>query len=67
MLKDFDYTYDLLVYHHQLPSLLKFIEEIPENRLMLDHIGKPDIKEKIIQSGKKTSLNWQNIQESIVN
>ena len=46
LLKDFDYTYDLLVYHHQLTSLLKFIEEIPENRLMLDHIGKPDIKEK---------------------
>jgi L-fuconolactonase len=46
LLKDFDYTYDLLVYHHQLPSLLKFIEKIPENRLILDHIGKPDIKAK---------------------
>ncbi|NBO59250.1 MAG: amidohydrolase, partial [Chitinophagia bacterium] len=46
LLKDFNYTYDLLVYHHQLPSVLKFIEKIPENRLILDHIGKPDIKAK---------------------
>ena len=46
LLNDFDYTYDLLVYHHQLPSLLECVERLPENRLILDHIGKPDIKRK---------------------
>jgi L-fuconolactonase len=47
------YTYDLLIYHHQLPSLLNFIEKLPDNKLILDHIGKPDIKSRNIKSWKE--------------
>ena len=52
-LKEFNYTYDLLVYHHQLPSLLKLIDKVPENKLILDHIGKPNIKEKKFSKWKE--------------
>ena len=52
-LKAFNYTYDLLVYHHQLPSLLKMIDKVPENKFILDHIGKPDIKKKNISEWKE--------------
>jgi L-fuconolactonase len=41
-----DFSYDILIYHHQFPSLISFVEQLPNNRLMLDHIGKPAIKEK---------------------
>ena len=44
-----DYSYDLLVYHNQFPSLIKFVDKLPDNRMILDHIGKPDIKNKNIK------------------
>jgi L-fuconolactonase len=43
LLRDFDLAYDILVYHHQLPSVIEFVERFPEHRLVLDHIGKPAI------------------------
>lgn len=51
-LAPYGYTYDLLVYHHQFPSLIKFVEKLPDNRLILDHLGKPDIKNKNIKDWK---------------
>ncbi|MFZ9686967.1 MAG: amidohydrolase family protein [Chitinophagaceae bacterium] len=52
----YKYTYDLLIYHHQLPSLLKFTEKLPDNRFILDHIGKPNIKEKNIKAWKENII-----------
>ena len=48
-LSSVDYTYDLLVYHHQFSSLIKFVDKLPDNRMILDHIGKPDIKNRNIK------------------
>jgi L-fuconolactonase len=42
-LKDFDLAYDILVYHRHLPAVLEFVARFPEQRLVLDHIGKPAI------------------------
>ncbi|MEY4335942.1 MAG: hypothetical protein RLZZ45_861 [Bacteroidota bacterium] len=52
LLKALDFSYDLLVYHDQMGSLLHFVEKLPENRLILDHIGKPDIKSGNIKEWK---------------
>lgn len=52
-LSQFDYTYDLLVFHNQMESLIKFTDKLPDNRLILDHIGKPDIKNKEIKQWKE--------------
>lgn len=47
------YTYDLLVYHHQLPALISLTEKLPDNQMILDHIGKPDIKNQQFNSWKE--------------
>ena len=43
LLQRFGFSYDLLVYHGQLPSLLRFTERFPEQPFILDHLGKPNI------------------------
>lgn len=51
-LKAFDFTYDILVYHHQLESAIEFAAQFPWLRLVLDHCGKPDIKNKKVDEWK---------------
>jgi len=52
------YTYDLLVYHDQLPALQPLVESLSSDgaikdcKLVLDHMGKPDLKSGEIK-------NWQ--------
>lgn len=53
VLSTMDYTYDLLIYHYQLPSLIQFVDQLPDNRLILDHLGKPDIKGHEIKEWKE--------------
>ncbi len=38
------YTYDLLIYHHQLEEAAAFVEALGDQRLMLDHCAKPDVR-----------------------
>ena len=52
-LSELGFTYDLLIYHHQLPSLIKFVSQLPDNRMILNHIGKPDIKTKKFKDWKE--------------
>jgi L-fuconolactonase len=52
-LKNFGYTYDILVYHYQLPDVLEFVRKFPEQKLILDHCAKPDIKANDIAGWKK--------------
>lgn len=52
-LAEYGYTYDLLVYHNQLPALISMTENLPDNQLILDHIGKPDIRNKQFQTWKE--------------
>jgi L-fuconolactonase len=51
------FTYDILIYHYQLPAVLEFVSKFPEQQLVLDHCGKPGIREGEIAKWKK------NIQE----
>ncbi len=44
LLAKFDFTYDILVYAHQLDDVLKFIPHLEGQRLIIDHLAKPDIK-----------------------
>ena len=37
-------TYDILVYARQLPAAIAFARAFPRQRLVLDHLGKPDIR-----------------------
>jgi L-fuconolactonase len=38
------YTYDILVYPHHLPAVLKLLEQCPDQPFVVDHMAKPDIK-----------------------
>ncbi len=38
------YTYDILIYAHQLEQTVKAIEELPEMSLVIDHLAKPEIE-----------------------
>ena len=37
-------AYDILVYARQLPATIDFAAALPDQRLVLDHLGKPDIR-----------------------
>jgi L-fuconolactonase len=41
-------TYDILIYPHQLDDAIKICEEFPENKLIIDHLAKPNIRKKEI-------------------
>jgi len=51
-LKPFNQTYDILIYHSQLASALAFVRQLPEQKLVLDHCAKPDIRMKELQKWK---------------
>ena len=39
----YGFTYDLLVYHHQLGDALEFVSQAPEVKIVVDHLAKPSI------------------------
>jgi L-fuconolactonase len=53
LLKSYNYSYDILVYHHQLTDVLEFVRKFPDQKLVIDHCAKPDIKKKEIAGWKK--------------
>ena len=36
--------FDLLIFHHQLPRALQFVDAHPNQRFIVDHIAKPEIR-----------------------
>ena len=44
-LEKYDYTYDILVFPHQLGSVLEFVKRFPHQKFVIDHIAKPYIKD----------------------
>lgn len=45
-LRQFNLTYDLLIYPRQLPAAITLVGRFPEQRFVLDHIAKPVIRER---------------------
>lgn len=43
-LQDFGLTYDLLLFPRHLPYAVELVNKFPNQHFVLDHIGKPDIK-----------------------
>ena len=52
-LKQFDFTYDILIFHRQLPAAIDLVKSFPDQAFVIDHIAKPDIKLGDIESWKK--------------
>ena len=47
-LQSFGFTYDILVYPYQLLAALEFVRKLPDQKLVIDHIAKPYIKDQFI-------------------
>lgn len=43
-LREFGFTYDILIYPEQLPAALELAAHFPEQKFVIDHIAKPEIK-----------------------
>jgi L-fuconolactonase len=51
-LQPYGYTYDILIYHHQLKPAIEFVAQFPDMKLVIDHCAKPDIAHKKIDEWK---------------
>ncbi|RZK69055.1 MAG: amidohydrolase, partial [Pedobacter sp.] len=45
-LKNYGHTYDLVIHRGQLAEAISLVAQFPEQRFVLDHLAKPDIKNK---------------------
>ena len=45
LLEKYGYTYDILVFPHQLGAVLEFVKKFPNQQFVIDHIAKPYIKD----------------------
>ena len=49
-LVEFNFNFDICVKAHQLPAVIRLVEQCPEIKFILDHLGKPNIAEKQFDS-----------------
>ncbi|MGD0841965.1 MAG: amidohydrolase family protein [Candidatus Acidiferrales bacterium] len=49
-LKEFNFTYDILIFPKQLPAAVELVKRMPEQPFVVDHIAKPLIKMREIDS-----------------
>jgi L-fuconolactonase len=42
-------TYDILIFEHQLPAALTLTSRLPDQPFVLDHLGKPRIKDRVLE------------------
>jgi L-fuconolactonase len=48
LLAEFNFTYDILIYPKQLPAAIALAERFRDQRFVIDHIAKPEIKARKI-------------------
>ncbi len=46
LLEEFDLAYDILIYAKHLPVAAEFVRRFPRQRFVLDHLAKPQIKDR---------------------
>lgn len=47
-LQQFEFTYDILIYPHQLPAAVELVERFPQQHFVLDHLAKPLMRSGVI-------------------
>lgn len=47
-LKDFNFTYDILIFPKHLPAAIELVQQNPNQQFVIDHIAKPYIKAGLI-------------------
>lgn len=62
-LRNFGLTYDILVYERHLPNVIQFIDRHPDQPFVLDHLGKPRIRDGAID-GWRANLTALAVREN---
>jgi len=52
-LKQFDFTYDILIFPKHLPAAIKLVQQFPDQKFVIDHLAKPYIKAGLIDEWKQ--------------
>ncbi|MFT6933868.1 MAG: L-fuconolactonase [Maribacter sp.] len=52
-LEQFELTYDILIFSKQLKNTIAFVEKFPNQKFVLNHLAKPDIKSEKIKEWQK--------------
>jgi L-fuconolactonase len=63
-LKEFGFTYDILVYPQHLSSVVALVKQFPEQPFVIDHIAKPFIKDGLVdawKTGMQTIARFPNV------
>jgi len=60
-LKNHDYTYDLLIQPHQLQEALGLVSEFPNQKFVIDHLAKPDVKNQDFGQWKSHIQEFENL------
>ncbi len=50
LLVEYNLSFDLCIKHWQLPGVIELVRRCPDTAFILDHLGKPDIKQKQLDS-----------------
>ena len=61
LLEKYNFTYDILVFPHQLGAVLEFVKQFPKQKFVIDHIAKPYIKDGFYEgwASQMTSISKQ--------
>lgn len=52
LLPKYGLSFDICIYHHQFPAVLKLVRQCPDVSFILDHIGKPGIRDGLTEPWK---------------
>ncbi len=64
ILADYDLSFDICISHGQMANTIKMVRQCPDIHFILDHIGKPDIKNQVFEPWKtelKTLSEFPNV------
>ena len=51
-LANHNFSFDICIKHHQMEDVLELVSHCPQIQFVLDHIGKPDIKNRLFEPWK---------------
>lgn len=63
-LRDYGLSFDICIKHHQLGDTIELVKQCPDVSFVLDHIGKPDIKNGLLDPWReqlKTLAGFENV------